>query len=132
MNEHKLDGERCIRCGQAGLELEDECPVDMGTILKTPAKRNGPTEQPEEPARVAASPRLGSMASKINAREVPKRRSFNQVQNDDRLDMIARALMSRIPEAIKHKQSFTGADLKQCFAAYNMEARHTDQCDAGL
>lgn len=120
-----MDGDRCTTCGQVGLELEDECP---GGALDVPQSTQ--TTSPRSFGGQAQT--TGAIKALLHSRDLPKRKSFNDAQNASYLDMVARALMKRIPEAIKRKENFTGADLKECLRAYNMEARHTDQCDAGL
>lgn len=129
MRQHKLEGDKCLVCGQQGLELEDECPVDVSALVRS---------QPTKPCKTPVSPETPPAHLEEAARKglrrvgqgVRTRRSWNESQNMLYLDALARTLLDRVPRHIKDGTKFDGEELKRTLATYNLEARHTDQWEA--
>lgn len=130
MRQHKLEGDKCLICGQQGLELEDECPVDVSALVRNqPAKPYKTPVSPDDtpPAHLEEAARKG--LARVG-QGVRTRRSWNESQNMLYLDALARALLDRVPRHIKEGTKFDGEELKRTLATYNLEARHTDQWEA--
>lgn len=157
MNQHKLEGDKCLLCGQQGLELEDECPVDVGALIrphKTPVSAAtqkkldrikvikasdlppATAKTPKLAASAPDDPRLEEVARKGLAKigqGTKLRRSWNESQNALYLDSAASVIATRFDRQrneSKGKFIFSGEELKRLLASCNLEARHTDQWEA--
>lgn len=108
MRQHKLEGDKCLVCGQQGLELEDECPVDVSALVRS---------QPAKPYKTPVSPETQRKLDRIKvikASDLPaataKAPKLTTSAPDDtppaHLEEVARRGLARVGQGVRTRRSW--------------------------
>lgn len=117
----------CTVCGQAGLELEDECP---GGAILTPPTTEQNRARSSLPKATAKTPILRDTISTLKANASKPRKSFNRAQLGPMLEQAAAAI-GHVRTSPKTTREWNGEELRLILAAHGLRVLHEDDANVG-